>query len=166
MKKPDSITIGIIITSVAIFGIIIAAASLSSPNTPANYSSSNTDRPKLEISQKDFDLGKMKQNEIKTKEIDIKNNGAKPLTLRNFTTSCGCTTIQLDYLGEKSQEFSMHYNASWQKDIGPGDEAKIIVKYDPKAMPVEGKVERTAFFKTNDPENLDVKISLTAFVEK
>lgn len=166
MKKPDTITIGIIIVTIAIFGIIIAAASLSSPNTPTEYSSSEIDRPKLEISQRDFDLGKMKQDEIKTEEISIKNTGTKPLTLRNFTTSCGCTTIQLDYLGEKTQEFSMHYNAAFTKDIAPNDTAKIIVKYDPSAMPVEGKVERTAFFKTNDPENLDVKISLTAFVEK
>lgn len=166
MRKFDPMVIGIIVVIIIVLGGIIVAASFSSESTIPNYNKTDAERPKMELSERNFDFGKIKLSDIVTKEITIKNIGAKPLNLSNFTTSCGCTTIQVIYEDQKSPEFSLHQKITWQKDITVNTSATAIIKYEPKAMPVEGEVERTAYFKSNDPDNLDVEISVKAFVEK
>lgn len=166
MRNVDPIVWYIVIITVVIIGGIALAASYSSSKTPTQYNVSEQSRPIMEISQKDFDLGTMKLADTKTVEIAIKNIGEKPLTISDFTTSCGCTLIQVFIGEEKSPEFSLHNKVTWQKDLEVGQSATLKVTYQPKLMPVEGKVERTAYFKTNDPTNTNVQINLTSFVEK
>lgn len=166
MRNIDPIVWYIIIIAVVIIGGIALAASYSSSKVPTQYNTSDQNRPKIEISQRDFDLGTMKLTDTKTVEIAIKNIGEKPLTLSDFTTSCGCTLIQIFIGEEKSPEFSLHNKVVWQRDLESGQSATIKVTYQPKLMPVEGKVDRAAFFKTNDPDNPNVQINLTAFIEK
>lgn len=165
--KLNPIIIGIIIlTIIAIGGIAIAATLNTNEPVALSYSKSDTEKPQMAISERDFDFGKIKLSDIATKEITVSNIGTKPLTLSDFTTSCGCTTIQLIYDDKKSQQFSLHQKRAWQKDIAVGGKAIIKIKYEPKAMPVTGEVKRTAFFKTNDPNNTDVQINFKVFVEK
>ncbi|MCL5794994.1 MAG: DUF1573 domain-containing protein [Patescibacteria group bacterium] len=166
MKKIDPIIMGVIIIIFILFGGIIIAANYSSKPKIPTYNATDIERPKMEISEKYFDFGKIKLSDSQIKEITVKNIGTKPLNLSNFTTSCGCTTIQIIYENEKSLEFSLHNKLIWQKDIAPNATAKILIKYNPKEMPVEGEVKRTAYFKTNDPDNTDVQINFSVFVEK
>ena len=165
MKKIDpviAIILGIIV--IVVIGIVVAYNASPEPNTKT-YSSSDQNRPKLQIEEKDFDFGKMKVTDIKSKEIKIKNNGNEPAVLKNFTTSCNCTFIELEINGQKSPKFSMHSKEVWQKELDAGQEGTIIVSYQPSLMPVQGKVSRSAYFKTNDPENPEISINITAFIE-
>lgn len=166
MSKINPIAWGIVIVTIVVIGGIILASYYSSSKAPTQYNLTDKIRPRLEISQKDFDLGKMKLSDDKTVEITIKNVGEKPLAISDFTTSCGCTLVQVFIDDDKSPKFSLHNKVTWQRDLELGQDALAKVTYQPKLMPVEGEVKRTVFFKTNDPENLNVQINLKAFVEK
>ena len=168
MKKFDfTILIILAFTLLVIGGILIAAFKTSSSSSPVpQYSSGDQTAPKIEISEKNFELGKMKVSEVKTKEMNIKNTGASALNLSNFSTSCGCTKVQLIVDSEKSPEFDLHNSPVWSKDLNPGQSAILKITYQPSLMPVEGEVSRTVYFKTNDPASVDVQIDFTAFVEK
>ena len=165
MKKIDPIILGIIFISLVILGGIILASRYSSGNPAASYKINDVERPKIEISEKDFDLGKMKVSETKTKEIIIKSMGTKPLNVSDFTTSCDCTSVVVNIDGKDSPKFSMHTMTSWQKELAPEQTATLKIIYEPSVMPVEGEVSRVVHFKTNDPEMLDVQINFKAFVE-
>lgn len=166
MKKIDPIILGIVSLIVVVVIGVIVAASLSSPKEAPQYQFSDLDRPKLEISEKNFEMGKIKLSDIKVKEITIKNIGTKPLNLSNFSTSCGCTTVELIMEGESSPKFSLHNQPNWQKELEVDQAAILKITYQPSLMPVEGEVERTVLFKTNDPDNLNVEINFKAIVEK
>lgn len=165
MKKIDPIIFGIIVLTILAFvGIIIASLSSAQPQA-LSYNIADQDRPKLKISEKKFDFGNMKVSDEKTKEITIKNAGTKPLAINNLSSSCSCTFVQVVIGGEKSPKFNMRSNSNWQKEIQPNQIATLIISYRPSIMPVQGATSRTVYFKTNDPENLEVIIEFTVFVE-
>lgn len=163
--KTDPIILGIIaITVVVLIGIIIAVTA--SGGTPIeNYEVTDTERPSLDISERNFDFGRMKTAEIKTKEIEIKNSGKKPLVVSSVFTSCDCTFAQFVVDGEASDSFSMRRDPKWRGEIQPNTAATLKIIYEPRIMPVKGNVSRSIFFKTNDPQNQSVTINFTAYVE-
>lgn len=165
MKKGDPIIIGIvIITLIIISGIFWASLKARGPSI-AQYKISDLDRPILKTSLTNFDFGQMNLKETKTKEIELKNTGQKPLIISDLITSCDCTFAQLVSAGKESPRFSMRRNTNWRGEIAAGQTALLKITYEPKIMPVQGKVRRTIVFKTNDPENSSVNINFTAEVK-
>lgn len=163
--KIDPIILGIIAIMVVILGSIIIAV-VSSGGTPIeNYKVTDTGRPSSEISERDFDFGRMKLAEIKIKEIEIKNSGKKPLIVSSVFTSCDCTFAQFVINGQESDRFSMQRDQKWRGEIQPNTTATIKIIYEPRLMPVKGSVTRSIFFKTNDPQNPSVTINFTAYIE-
>lgn len=164
MKKPDPIITGIIVIFLLIVGGVILAASRE--NRPiTEYKAQETDRPKLEIGQKEFDFGQMKLTDVKIQEVPIKNSGTKPLIVSDFLTSCDCTFAQFVSGGVESPRFSMHRNPDWRGEIKPGETAIVRLIYEPRVMPVKGAVSREAVFKTNDPDQALVNLKFNAIVE-
>ena len=165
MKKIDPIVLGVIFISLIIIGgIILASRDSLGDNTPI-YEKTSSEKPKLEISQRDFTFGNMNVTETKTQDITLKNTGNKPLNLSNFSTSCDCTYVQL-LVGESlSPKFTMS-KSTWSKELAPDQGAVLKITYKPSIMPVEGEVTRVVYFKTNDPENPNVDIKFEAFVSK
>ncbi len=163
--KIDPVILGIIAVTVVIFaGIIIAVAA--SGGTPVdNYKITDMERPSIEVSERNFDFGKTKVSEIKTKEIEIKNRGNKPLIISNVFTSCDCTFAQFVIAGQESDKFSMQRDRKWRGEIQPGATATLKIIYEPRLMPVKGNVSRSIFFQTNDPQNPSVTINFAAYVE-
>ena len=106
----------------------------------------------------------MNISDKKIEEISFENTGDKPLQISNVYPSCGCTSAQVVINNEESPIFSMHGNPSWMGEVAPGGKAVLRVIYEPAKHPVQGKSEKTIFFKTNDPENSEVNINLTAWV--
>ncbi|MEK7503657.1 MAG: DUF1573 domain-containing protein [Patescibacteria group bacterium] len=161
----DPVILGIIIVAVVIFGGITAAIFISNGTPVENYQATDVARPGLEISETSFDFGKMKLSEIKTKDLEIKNNGSKPLIISNILTSCDCTFAQFIVNGQASQKFSMQRDQKWRGEIQPNSAATLKIIYEPRLMPVKGNVSRSIFFKSNDPQNPSVSIKFTAYVE-
>lgn len=165
MKKIDPIIIGIVIvTLIIISGILWASFNAQSPSI-IQYKITDTDRPILKTSLTNFDFGPMDLKEIKTKEIELKNTGSQPLIISDMITSCDCTFVQLVGAGKESPRFSMRRDTKWRGEIAAGKTALLKITYEPKLMPVQGRVSRTIIFKTNDPVNPNVNISFTAEVK-
>ena len=165
MKKPDSITIGIIIFTLVILGGIALVALTTQNKLITKYTAVDQDRPKLEIGETSFDFGQMKVDDIKVQEIPLKNAGTKPLIISDIYTSCDCTYAEVVIGGATSARFSMNRNMTWQGEIPAGQSATLKIFYEPRIMPVKGVVRRQIYFRTNDPEKLSNDISFQALVE-
>lgn len=165
MRKFDPIIIGIIAITIIIFGGIIVAMIVTQEKSIPQYNVNNAELPKLSINQTTFDFGKIKLTDIKSQAVEIKNIGTKPLVLSDFKTSCDCTFVQVVIAGQESPRFSMGGSANWQGEIAPQSSAIIKIIYEPRIMPVKGKVNRQIVFKTNDPENPLINLKFTAEVE-
>lgn len=165
MRKPDPVTLGIIIITVVIFGGVILAASLSQTAPIAQYKISDLERPKLEIFETGFDFGAMNLADKGQKDIQISNQGAKPLVISELITSCDCTSAELIINGQASPLFSMRRDSKWRGEIAPTGIAILRIFYEPQVMPIQGKVKRDIIFKTNDPENPLINIRFTANVK-
>jgi hypothetical protein len=104
--------------------------------------------PRIEVTPPFMDLGDV------TKEgfnytFTVGNSGTKALEIDRVSTSCGCTSASID-----------------QDLIMPGEEAGLHVSFNPKLMEeeVRGKVTRIIFIRSNDPENPEVEIKISANV--
>jgi hypothetical protein len=165
MRKFDPIVLGIVaFTIIAIVGVLIAFF-LTEGKSIKQYSNSDPARPKIEVSQTNFDLGKISVDNTAARDIVIKNLGTGPLVVSNTYTSCDCTSAKWNINGVSSKLFSMSKDKAWQDEIGPNSDAILTVIYEPKIMPVKGTVDRTVTFSTNDPQNPLINIELKAEVE-
>lgn len=163
--KIDPVVTGVIIISIVIIVGIIFASSKSSSELPSvSYTVQDKEKPQLQISERSFDLGKMKVSDIRAEDITLKNTGSKPLSISNVYTSCDCTYVEIQIDGKTSPKLSMT-RSSWQSQIDPGQSAVLKVTYQPSIMPVQGAVNRSVYFKTNDPVTPDVAVGFKAFVE-
>jgi len=165
MKRMDPFILVIIISIIVVMvgGVIFALKATGKPMEL--YSASATERPQVELNTKKQDLGQMKVSDVKSAEFIIKNVGQKPLQLTNVSTSCNCTFAQIEIEGKKSPRFSMHQNPNWIGEIESQKEAKITATYEPSLMPVKGAVERDVLFTTNDPQNPNISLKVTAAVD-
>ncbi len=109
----------------------------------------NSDKlPKVKIDNKEYDFGAI---ERKGGSVDVDftviNNGSGELIFGDITTSCGCTTAEIS-----------------SKKIAPGDSAVLTVYFNPDfhEEPL-GRIMRSVFIPTNDPENKELEFKI--FVE-
>jgi len=165
MKRIDPFILGIaIFTIIALIGgTFFAFKAIGKPLEL--YSASESERPQAELNTKVQDLGQMKVSDVKSADFTLKNVGQKPLQITNVSTSCNCTFAQIEINGKKSPRFSMHQNPNWVGEIEPGKEAKITATYQPSLMPVKGAVERDVLLTTNDPQNPNISLKVTAVVD-
>lgn len=172
MKKLNSIgkVDGFILAIVGFTVLVVAGGSLYAFSSSgadeklAQYDKDNTDKPVIKIETKQLDFGNMKLSDEKTEEIALENTGSAPLQLTNVSTSCNCTFAQFVIDGKESPTFEMHNNPNWVGTIEPGKKGVLKAIYKPSIMPVQGKVDRTIFFTTNDPAKPKVEINFTANV--
>jgi hypothetical protein len=104
--------------------------------------------PKIVVSPGFKDLGDV------TKEgfnytFTVKNAGKKPLKIGRVSTSCGCTLATIE-----------------SELIMPNERTDLLVTFNPKLMEeeVRGEVSRIIFIRSNDPENPELEIKITANV--
>ncbi len=127
-----------------LFGGIVFAAIL----LLAAYAA-NQKQPKIVLSEYSFDAGSINPDDgIWKGEFNIRNEGEAALVIEGISTSCGCTKAKAD-----------------EETIEPGRETKLTVTYDPSTHPgLTGKIERVVYISSNDPENREVGLKITANV--
>lgn len=150
---------------VIVGGVLYAFSSSGADEKLPQYSKDSAEKPVIKIETKQLNFGNMKLSDEKTEEIALENNGLAPLQLTNVSTSCNCTFAQFVINGKESPRFEMHNNPAWVGTIEPGGKAVLRIIYIPSIMPVQGKVDRTIFFITNDPAEPKVEINFTANVD-
>jgi len=159
-------TIGVIIGSVILLGVIIYFASISpkasNSETVTDKSNASLSSGTFELDQTSADLGSMEVNEEKSAIFKLKNTDTKPLSLRDFNTSCNCTDAVVKIGRKTSPTFNMTMHmssgvAAWATELDPGETADIEVIYIPSKMPVYGAVSRYLEFKVgNEKQKLTV----------
>lgn len=95
----------------------------------------NYNNPVAETHNKSHDFGRItKKSGVVNTTFEIENHGKKTLEIGEISTSCGCTTAQID-------KTTLEYN----------EEAKLTVFFDPNFHDEpQGKITRSVFVKTND----------------
>ena len=162
-----TIIIGLILLSVIfVGGSYFLLAGGNKPDVKiASYSSTDKDKPVVEVKKTLIDLGKIKVADQKEATFTFKNIGTKPLQVFNMSSSCHCTFGQLIYEGKTSDEYGMANVSDVLPSIAPNTEATVKVIYRPYIMPVYGPVEREVYLSTNDPSKQKLVFQVTASVQ-
>ena len=129
------------------------------------YSKSDPDAPKLIAMTSEHNFGdvSLKDGIVKT-EFLLKNTGNTPLEFFKITTSCGCTTAQVELTSGTSPTYTMPGHKEperWRGKLAPGENTKLIVYYDPSVhKDLVGAVTREIYVMTNDPATPEMKIRI------
>ena len=99
----------------------------------------------LEVVPEMYDFGKIKkENGIASTSFTVKNNTESEILITEITTSCGCTTAEIE-----------------AKLIQPGTAQTLTVYFDPNFhKEPDGKFSRTVFLQTSDTQEVQAKISV------
>lgn len=103
-------------------------------------------QPKIAVEPTEYDFGAISAHEKSEYDFIIKNIGSLPLEIQRVSTSCACTTAEIE-----------------RQVIPVGSKANLHVVYDPTLMPPLGDdILRMIYIKSNDPTNPEVEIEIKA----
>ncbi len=105
-------------------------------------------QPDITVAATRHDFGRVKQGKVVATEIPMRNAGTQDLKIEAVSTSCGCTTAQVQ-----------------PEVIPPGGEGRLIIHYDSGAHPDKGPVQRHIYSASNDPDEAEVEVIITADVQ-
>ena len=104
--------------------------------------------PDISVATTRYDFGAIQQGEVVVAEISVRNAGQGELKIEAVSTSCGCTTARVE-----------------PEVIPPGGEGRLIVQYNSGAHPDSGAVQRYVYIASNDPDEPEVQVIITAEVQ-
>ncbi len=82
--------------------------------------------------------------------VVVSNVGESPLELDRISTSCGCTTADMD-----------------MTDMPPGESRDMTITFDPSVHPDQfGRIVRVVYLQTSDPDSPETEIDVTGNVIK
>ncbi len=142
-------------------GVVLASRAPSPPRIET------TAQAQAEIQESTHDWGTITlTGGVVHKSFMIKNSGSSPLQLANIKTSCMCTEAKVIINGQQSPYFGMHSNSSWLGELEPGQEAELVVTFDPAfhGPSGTGQITRIVSVETNDQNNSNLEFSLSANV--
>lgn len=96
-----------------------------------------------------YDMGTVLKGDLAVADLPVRNLGDGPLAVQAVSTSCGCTKATLTPM-----------------TIPPGGVARLHVEYDSAAHEQDiGLIERLVFISSDDPDEADVSVKFSVFVE-
>jgi len=101
--------------------------------------------PRLELSQKQFDFGTMKEGAKKTLSFKVTNNGKSNLDFLKVSTTCGCAALHLE-----------------NGPLAPGESRMAEITFD--SIFITGTTQKVITVYTNDPNNHVVNLLVNAEV--
>jgi hypothetical protein len=101
--------------------------------------------PKIQLSERNFDLGRIKQGAKVSKEVIISNQGKMPLKILKVDSDCSCAFLNIEDV-----------------EIAPGASLTTQLTFD--ALFKDGLQNKTIFVYTNDPLQAKIKLNVKAFV--
>ena len=111
-----------------------------------NIQNKTPQAPKISLSEKEWNFGKIKENERPNHIFTITNTGGEELVISRVRASCGCTATMLS---------SDH--------ILPGKSAELKTTFNPRGY--EGEVKKSIYIESNDPELSKEKLTIIAEIE-
>lgn len=103
---------------------------------------------KIELSADEFDFGTIPNTGPVSQAIQVHNAGGSKLEVTGISTSCGCTTAEID-----------------KRSISPGERADLNVTYDPLAHDgATGEFVRLVYVRSNDPDTPEASLTIRVTV--
>ncbi len=99
---------------------------------------------KIELATDTFDFGTITNTDSVSQTVQVRNVGQGPLEILGVSTSCACTTVEVD-----------------SRRLGPGDATHLRVTYDPQAHDgVTGKFMRVVYVRSDDPVTPEAALTI------
>lgn len=99
-------------------------------------------RPTLAVVPATYDFGEIAADVPVTTTLRVANTGRGELSISGVTTSCGCTTAQLE-----------------ETVLAPGAATDLTVTFDPQAHPgLYGPLLRMVYLQSNDPAQPEIEV--------
>jgi hypothetical protein len=136
--------------SILIFGIILILGFYGYSKAIPSVSEHVESRPQIEITPSSFNFGEIEYGIIAEHVFHLKNLGSETLEIKRLSTSCGCTSAEVD-----------------KEVISTGEQIELKVIYNTGLMSgahARGRQERIIYIKTNDPVNPQVEVTISALV--
>ncbi|MEK7665761.1 MAG: DUF1573 domain-containing protein [Patescibacteria group bacterium] len=133
------LSIAIIIGVFLVIGFVISVQRVVS--RPVVETSVN----QLFVNPTSIDFGDIDQGGgIVSQTVTVTNYGSKPLEIYRISTSCGCTTAEMD-----------------QSPIEPNVQRLLTISFDPMAHPDQnGTIARVVYLQTSDPNQPEFEINV------
>ena len=116
----------------------------------------------LVIVPQEHDLGQVKYGEVPTADFEVRNQGRKEIKITRISTSCGCTTATL-----VGQEEATARGKPIQLEAG--ESLVMQVAFNPAVHGDDtdfGLVKRVIYVTTDDPQQPETQVTITAEVYK
>lgn len=153
MKSDIKLLLGIILSSV-----FVIAGFIFLNNKAASETIPNVDVAGVEANPGYYDLADVPiKGGIVSKEYKIKNITDKVIKIKKVATSCMCTKAKIKTSRKETGFFGMEghgdRNPSVNLELAPGEEAFVIVNFDPAAHGPSGvgPFDRTVWLTFSDP---------------
>ncbi len=143
---PKNIIIFILIVAVIILGSVLVFSNIQN-NSSNNIQSNSGPKPRILVSEEEWDFGKVIQGEKPTHIFIVKNGGEGDLIIESLKESCACIEVSIS-----------------TTRIQPGGSAELKVTYD--TTDYVGKDEKHIHIYSNDPQVPDKRINLYVETEK
>ena len=124
-------------------GLLIANSVVASGCTPVAASLGQ-----IELSEAEFNFGTVPNTATVSHVFQVRNVGDKELEITVVSTSCACTTAEVD-----------------SRHLAPGAETGLTVTYDPQVHGGEtGEFLRVVYVRSNDPETPEASLTIRVTV--
>ncbi len=153
----------IIIVVILLVGVGIMFA-LKPTDTSVQNATSTVIKAQLVTSTEQYDFGTIDINGGKvTTEFPVTNMGEETVTILDGTTSCACTSAELDGVS-----FDMHKGMNRTVTIEPGETKIMTATYDPlfHGPNSTGRITREVILKTNSVVTPEIRARFKADVIK
>lgn len=115
-----------------------------------NLTTESTSGAKISFDKIEEDLGLVSNSEVQETFFVISNVGNETLVIGAISTSCACTSAQID-----------------SESIEPGSSTKLKVVFDPRVHEEpKDKFKRTVFLQTNDISTPEAEVSIWVDIEE
>ncbi|MBA7575735.1 hypothetical protein ES708_17571 [subsurface metagenome] len=137
---PKNIIIFILIVAVIILGSVLVFSNIQNNSSDTTQNNSGL-KPRILVSEEEWDFGKVIQGEKPIHIFIVKNEGEGDLIIERVKESCACIEVSIS-----------------TTRIQPGESAELKVTYD--TTDYVGKDEKHVHIYSNDPQVPDARINL------
>ncbi|GMQ95082.1 MAG: hypothetical protein BMS9Abin13_192 [Patescibacteria group bacterium] len=118
--------------------------------TVVSIGENTSELPRVELGDMEYDLGTIgKKDGVVSTDFTITNTGRGELVIGDITTSCGCTSAEVN-----------------KSSIMLGESAVLTVNFDPDFHEEpQGRFSRSIFVPTNDPEGGELEFKIFVIIK-
>ena len=136
--RPRTVRLAAVVLGLLAMGLLGATA----------YAKATSGPGRIELSASNFDFGAIPNTEPVSHEFQVRNVGRGPLKITGVSTSCGCTTAEVQ-----------------SRHLGRGESTTLRVTFDPEAHDgAPGEYLRMVYVRSSDPATPEASLTIRVTV--